>query len=350
MKRSFILSGAIAAFSLLSTIGASAQDEKETPTPAPEEPAKAEPITEEAAAAETKAAPLIVNGKEITPEQLDAYFKTRYSAQAAQMPPEQMDAFKAHAMTAVRREMVLRTLLLTAAEEGKIEVTDEDVTKEYDGIIKGLPEGATIDDYLKMSNTTEEKLKGEIGEELRISKLIEAKTEKPAPATDEDVKKFYDENPQYFEKEENATASHILITVDKDAEEAVKAEAKAKIEKIRKDLIDAGDKADFAAAAKEHSLCPSSAQGGSLGSFGRGQMVPEFETAAFAQKIGEIGEIVETQYGYHIVKVEARDEGGKVSLDEAKEKISAHLTQEKSGGTVTKYLEALQAAAKVEGL
>jgi peptidyl-prolyl cis-trans isomerase C len=350
MKRSLILSGAIAAFSLLSTIGASAQDEKETPTPAPAEPAKAEPITEDASAAETKAAPLIVNGKEITPEQLDAYFKSRYGAQAAQMPPEQLDAFKAHAMTAVRREMVLRVLLLAAADDGKIAVTDEDVTKEYAGIIEGLPEGATIDAYLQMSNTTEEKLKSEIGEELRISKLIESKTEKPAPATDEDVKKFYDDNPQYFTKEENATASHILITVDKEADEAVKAEAKTKIDKIRKDLIDAGEKADFAAAAKEHSSCPSSAQGGSLGSFGHGQMVPEFEAVAFAQKIGEIGEVVETEFGYHIVKVDAREESGKVSLEEAKEKIAAHLTQEKGGETVRKYMDGLQAAAKIEGL
>lgn len=362
MKKSFLLSGVIAALSLLSVTGVRAQDEKETPAPdapaadapAPTVPAKAEPVDESEAAkalASVPDQPLKVNGKEITNEEIEAYFKSRYGAQASQVPAEQQDMFRSHMMKSVRREMVLRTLLLAAADEAKLTATEEEVSKEFEEIKKGMPEGATIELYLKMADTTEEKLKKEIGEELRISQLIAKNTEGETPEVrEEDVKKFYDENQNEFTTDESASASHILITVEADADEAAKTAAKEKITKIRKDLIDAGEKADFAAAAKEHSSCPSSAQGGSLGSFGRGQMVPAFETAAFSQKVGEIGEIVETQFGYHIVKVDERSEGGKQPFDKVKEDIAGHLKQEQQQEAVQKYLESLEAAAKVEGL
>ena len=93
---------------------------------------------------------------------------------------------------------------------------------------------------------------------------------------------------------------------------------------MRKQLITSKGK-DFAKIAKEKSDCPSGAKGGDLGNFGRGQMVPSFEKAAFTQAIGEIGEVVETQFGYHIIMVTDKTKGGQKSFDEVKEEINRRI-------------------------
>ena len=134
------------------------------------------------------------------------------------------------------------------------------------------------------------------------------KIEASLPVSDADIKKAYDDNKKDYEQ---VTARHILIAfkgspaAQAGKKELTEDEAKAKAEEIRKQLV-AG--ADFAELAKKESDDTSSgAQGGSLGSFGHGQMVPEFEQAAFATKAGEISPVVKTQYGYHIIKVEKLD-------------------------------------------
>jgi len=95
-------------------------------------------------------------------------------------------------------------------------------------------------------------------------------------------------------------ARHILVAVPANAPVATKAEARQKMERIRAELL-AGR--DFAAVAREYSDCPSKEQGGDLGTFSHGQMVKPFEDAAFAQKAGEIGPIIETEFGFHIIQV-----------------------------------------------
>jgi parvulin-like peptidyl-prolyl isomerase len=93
------------------------------------------------------------------------------------------------------------------------------------------------------------------------------------------------------------TASHILIGFGADSARSEE-EAKTQIEALKAEI--AGG-ADFAALAAEHSDCPSSAQGGDLGSFGRGMMVPEFEQAAFALETGKVSDVVQTDFGYHLI-------------------------------------------------
>ncbi len=135
------------------------------------------------------------------------------------------------------------------------------------------------------------------------------------------------------------------IKTDPADDEAAKAAKKAQMEEIQKKLA-AG--ADFAATATEVSECPSSRQGGDLGSFSRGQMVPEFEEAAFTQPIGEVGPIVETQFGYHIIKVADRKEAGKVPLEEAKETIVSRLQNETGRAAVTVYIDELKANSDIQ--
>jgi parvulin-like peptidyl-prolyl isomerase len=146
------------------------------------------------------------------------------------------------------------------------------------------------------------------------------KIEATLPITDADIKKVYDENKKDYEQ---VTARHILIAfkgspaAQPGKKELTEDEAKAKADDIRKQLVGGADFAEL--AKKESDDTGSGARGGDLGSFGHGQMVPEFEKAAFETKAGEISPVVRTQYGYHIIKVEKHDatpfEGVKATLE-----------------------------------
>ncbi|MCF7818769.1 MAG: peptidylprolyl isomerase, partial [Kiritimatiellales bacterium] len=227
-----------------------------------------------------------------------------------------------------------------------VEVTTNDLAKAMDEIRASVPEGQDLDSALAQAGTTLEKLTENVKEQLATRKFLEAKTEGVAPATEEEAKEFYDSNPDRFKKPENVSASHILIKFDENDTDETKAAKKAQLAKIRTDII-AGTNT-FEEAAQEFSGCPSSAQGGALGTFGKGQMVPEFEVAAFSQEKGEVGDIVETQFGYHIIKVTDHQEESVVSFDEAKDSIIAYLTGQKKQKVVSDYIKSLRDSATIE--
>jgi len=127
------------------------------------------------------------------------------------------------------------------------------------------------------------------------------------------VKAYYEENTSQFQQPETVQASHILV---KEADEmnAVQADLESGM--------------SFEDAATKHSTCPSKERGGDLGSFGKGQMVPEFEEAAFALEIGKVSEPIETQFGLHIIKVAARNEATSMSFEEVQGQIEQHIGQQ----------------------
>ena len=133
--------------------------------------------------------------------------------------------------------------------------------------------------------------------------------------TDEEVKKFYDENPDQFEAGLTFGASHILVD---SAEKA--AEIREKI---------ASGETTFEDAARTYSSCPSKAQGGDLGEFGHGQMVPEFEEACAAMEVGALSEPVQTQFGWHVIRLNKKEQGGKMTFADVKDEIRQALIGEK---------------------
>lgn len=132
--------------------------------------------------------------------------------------------------------------------------------------------------------------------------------------TDDEIKKFYQDNKDIFKENESANASHILVAEEDKANEIYK--------KVKN-----GE--DFASLAKEFSTCPSKEKGGELGTFTRGQMVKEFEDAVFNNEVGAITEPVKTQFGYHIIKINDKNEGRDLSFDEVKDKITAQVRRQK---------------------
>lgn len=148
-----------------------------------------------------------------------------------------------------------------------------------------------------------------------LSQLAMAKTVEGVKVSDEEAKAFFDANQALFAKGESVQAKHILVD-DKDKA----GELKAAIEK---------GETTFEEAAKAHSKCPSKEAGGDLGRFEKGQMVPEFEKAAFEAEIGKITEPVKTNFGYHLIKVENHFDAETQNFEDVKEQMRNQLMQQK---------------------
>lgn len=210
-----------------------------------------------------------------------------------------------------------------------------------------FPSPAQFEEALKSSGVSEKELIEITRKDIVISNFIETSIVPTIKVSDDEIKNFYDENRNQLVEEPQVKASHILIGVDAAATPEEKTKAKEKAEAILAELK-AGK--DFAAAAKASSTCPSKEQGGDLGFFGKGQMVPEFEQAAFSLKPGELSGVVATQFGYHIIKVTERKEAEPPKLEELKEKIAAFLKGQKTQKAVFEYVTKLRKESKVEVL
>lgn len=161
---------------------------------------------------------------------------------------------------------------------------------------------------------------------------------KDVTVSDEEAKKFYDEHPDQFTQPERVHVRHVLISDDVTSADA--------IAKIQADLK-AG--VSFDEVAKSRSLCPSAAQGGDLGEVSKGQMVPEFEAAAFALKNpGDLSEPVKTQFGWHIIRLESRTPSSVEPFDTVKPQLVQYLTNEKKGEAFKNAVEGLKKTYKVE--
>ena len=181
--------------------------------------------------------------------------------------------------------------------------------------------------------------------DLLISRFVEIAFVSKTAISEAEIREFYDKSPEKFKRDETVKASHILIGIESSASVDDKKKAREKAEKLRKEL--AGG-ADFAVLAKGNSTCPSSQQGGDLGFFGKGQMVPAFEKAAFALKPGEISDVVETQFGYHIIKLTEKKPAETTDYKDVKAKIEEFLKGQKVNGAIQKYIEEAKKTAKIE--
>jgi peptidyl-prolyl cis-trans isomerase C len=161
-----------------------------------------------------------------------------------------------------------------------------------------------------------------------------------SPVTEQDIKEFYDKNPNEFT---GVRASHILIR-PQGADEASKKIAREETEVV---LKEARGGADFAELARKHSADGSAQQGGDLGFFTRGKMVPEFSNAAFALQPGQISDVVETQFGFHIIKVTERKE---IPIAEATEKIRQFLTEKRRRERQQAFVAEVKGKSKIEVL
>jgi peptidyl-prolyl cis-trans isomerase C len=351
--RSFALLGLSAVVLLAGSLGC----QKKGPTAAE----KSTPAAMAVPAASTPAAPskedkvvATVNGTNIMESQvqsrIDGEYKpilAKYAAQSPDLAAQQEKMLR----QAIVNSLVVEHLLNEEARKANIEVTDADLTAEMTKRLAAMNPPYTLEQYQKIVEAQggdfEAAKRGHM-RELKYSRLFEVKFGSTIAVTEADAKKYYDENIKEFQVPEKVRASHILVSTkptDPNGDpNQVKAQAKKKAEELLKKVKDGGD---FAALAKENSDCPSKAQGGDLGSFGRDQMVKPFEDAAFALKVGQISDLVETQFGYHIIKVTEHQDPNQIAFDKAKTNITEELMQQKRQEAARKYVDSLRQSAKI---
>lgn len=212
-----------------------------------------------------------------------------------------------------------------STEEGKKQLLNQIINYEL------------VYNFAKDSNLeSDEEFKKQL-ELVKRDLLIQAgitKSFSDVEVTEEEITAFYEKNKEMFKTEETVNARHILV----DDEE----EAKKIAEDIKNNVI------SFEEAADKYSKCPSKAQGGSLGVFERGRMVPEFEDAAFKLDVDTISEPVKTQFGFHIIKVEDKQPSAAKDFEEVKPMIASNLLHEKQNKEFINLVEKLKGTYKVE--
>lgn len=247
----------------------------------------------------------------------------------------------------VLEKMIGGELLYQASKKKGVKVEAAAVDAELANLKKRFADDKEFKEAIGRAKVTEAELKNQMRRNLAIQGLIEQNFASKATVTPEEAKTFYEKNKEGFTQPEQVQASHILIEVKPDAAKAEKDAARKKIEAIQK-KVKAGE--DFAKLAEENSQCPSSTRGGDLGYFSRGQMVPAFETAAFGLKPGAVSEIVETEFGYHLIKLVDKKEASTVPFEAAREQINQRLKAGKVQEALGAYVVELEKGAKIERL
>ena len=284
----------------------------------------------------------VVNGVQIPISDLDREIQT-----AMAQDPELRSGGDISALRKMRKEalddLIDKELVAQEGKKAGFEARDIEIDTEIAKIKQRFPSQDAFLQTLKQSKLTENKLREIIRMALIRKKVLDIKVKPLAkPVTDEDIAAFYQENKQLFQE---VQASHILLKVAPDADAKTKADAKEEMQGI---LEKARNGADFAELAKEYSQCPSSLKGGDLGFFPRGQMVKPFEDAAFSLEKGQISEIVETQFGYHIIMAVDTKPKTQTDLDKVHETIRKVLYEKEVGAALKKWLEPVREKADIK--
>jgi len=292
-----------------------------------------------------------VNGVDITESQIEAQVKPQLERMAARVPPAFVEQYKKQLRQQVLDKIIVERLLDERVKAEKIVVTEEEVTDRVKEMASQQQPPLSLEDFKALIEAYGKSF-GEVKQRVRkglgYQKLLQAQFADKINITEDDAKKYYSENKKQFETPEQVRASHILIkpdTADPNTDpNQAKASAKAKIQDLLKQVKEG---ADFAEVAKANSACPSAAQGGDLNFFPRGRMAAPFEEAAFELETGQLSDIVETSFGYHIIKVTDRKDTSLISFEQAKDKIINKLAQKKQSGFTKKYIESLKVKADI---
>jgi peptidyl-prolyl cis-trans isomerase C len=286
----------------------------------------------------------VVNGTVITQAELDSQMKIvidRLRASGRLPDVSQLDQIRSQ----VLENLVARELLYQESQKKGIKISEEEVNKQLINVKAQFPNEAEFNNALTRMNLSEASIKEKLQRDLALKKLIEDEVAPKVTVSDSDIRAFYENNPETFKQPERVKASHILIKVDPKADASQKAEAQKKIDLVQEKL-QKGE--DFGALAKEYSEGPTGPKGGDLGYFTRGQMVKPFEEAAFAMKPGEVSGMVETTFGYHLIKVTDKTPEGTMSYDDVKERLGEFLKQQKIQEEINVYVKKLEEKAKIE--
>lgn len=278
----------------------------------------------------------VVNDKKIPMEEFEQNIdmvKSSYDEMGFRLEDHQLDELK----KIILDSLIEKELLLQESEARGIQIDPAVVEAEIDKIKNDFPDAAGFEQRIEEMGYTLDFLRSEIRSNMTIEALIEQELASKVTVSEEDIKSFYDANTEKFRTPERIRARHILI--------GNASGERTKIEEIRNSIQNG---ADFQELAKEHSDCPSGQNGGDLGYFTRGQMVAPFEDAAFALEIGDVSDVVETRFGYHIIRLEDRQAEETKPLEDVRDTIAKEIRRQGVASRLQPYITSLKQKYTVE--
>jgi peptidyl-prolyl cis-trans isomerase C len=283
-----------------------------------------------------------VNGEAIQKADFERAIRDLEGRAGGPVPPDQRDRI----YRGVLDQLIGYRLLAQESAARKIVVPEADIDARIAEIRKQFPTQEAFTQTLEQRNMTVEGLRADAREGMRIDRMLETEMAGKTAVTPAQIEEFYKSNPDQFKAPERVRASHVLIAFPENADAAAKAAVRERASIVLK-ALQAGN--DFADVAKTNSQDPgSAANGGDLGFFERGQMVGPFEQAAFTLKPGQLSNLVETTFGYHIIKVTARQDARTLPLDEVRPRLQQFLENQNRQQQTDVFVEGLRAKGKIE--
>jgi len=286
----------------------------------------------------------VVNGTVITQGDFDREME-RVNQQQASIGRPFSESQLIDIKKAILETLINRELLYQESQNHSVKVEDKKVVEQLEIMKKRFPSEDEFKAALLKMKISETTLKSQMRKNMAIQQFIDKEFVQKINVPEKEVKAFYVSQPDSFKEPEQVRAMHILIKVDPGTDESKKAEARKKLEGIQNRLRKGED---FEALAKEYSEGPSGPKGGDLGYFSKGQMVKPFDEAAFGLSPGGVSDIVETQFGYHLIKVVDKKPEGMMSYEEVKDRLQEYIKQQKVREQVNQSIENWKEKAKVE--
>jgi peptidyl-prolyl cis-trans isomerase C len=283
-----------------------------------------------------------INGSEIQAEVKRLFEKLPAGITADQLPVVQM-----RLLQQAVDNLVVRQLVRGEMSRSGILISQEEIEKGKADLEKGLGQSQSLAMVLAAANLPMEELEMNLRLDLFKNKVLKERQLAAIDAvTDETVETYYQENPLEFTKREGRLASHILVRVSADADEATLMDRRAKAQGLRTALMEG---ANFETLASEVSECSSRMKGGALGVIPKGREAKEFEEAVYGQEIGAIGEVVQSPVGFHIIKVTGNQQEELISLDDdVKVKLAIALKTRARQQVVADYMTELREKATIK--
>jgi peptidyl-prolyl cis-trans isomerase C len=283
-----------------------------------------------------------VNGEAIERWEFDNAVKRIEARAGGAVPPDKRD----EVLRGVLDQLIAYHLLAQESRARKLEVGDTDVEAQL-GMIRGsFPDDKTFQQSIAAQGLTLDQVRQQTRTGLQVQKVIEAEVASKVVVQEAEVSAFYQQNLERFKQGDTVHASHILIGLPQNATAEQRTQARTKAQAVLKQVRGGGD---FAAIAREQSQDPGSApNGGDLGFFPKGQMTPAFEEAAFNTKPGAISAVVETPFGFHIIKVHERRGPRTAPLTEVSGQIKNFLEQGQREQKLEQFVEQVKTKSKIE--
>lgn len=286
-----------------------------------------------------------INGQPVFEDELDPYVEKEIRKYRKYGVRKEDPRLEKHLQKKVLDKMISQELLIQESQKLKIEDLEEKVDEKIKAMMDKPSHMKRANGSPEITDPADPKIKENIRKNIYLDEYLKEQGISEPEIPEEDLRRFYEQGKEDFRKDEYIRVSHILIMADEKSSEEEKDAARQKAGKIRGEILNGKD---FAAMAREFSQDGRAANGGNLDYITRGYMPPEFDAVAFSLKEDEVSEVVQTKFGFHIIKLFDRKPAGISSYEEVRDFIRKYLQMELSKKKLASHIEELRKKASIE--